>query len=242
MKHIILCLLLSLWGVKDALAWDHTYTDYDRFLKKEVRDGKINYAGIKKDPHELEAFIQKVERLTEDELKGFPSSQAIAFWINVYNAFTVKLILEHYPVKSIRDIESPWKRKFIKTAGRTLSLDEIENEILRSKFNEPRIHFALVCAAQSCPELRPFAYRADQLEKQLEESGSLFIRDTTRNKVIPDHENRIFLSQVFEWYGQDFRKSGKTLLDYLQKLGKIQFERSPQIGYLSYSWELNERK
>jgi len=155
----------------------------------------------------------------------------------------VKLILNYYPVTSIKEIagsvpfiNSPWDIKFIKIGDNITDLNTIEHEILRKKFNDPRIHFAINCASVSCPKLRDEAYNASRLDKQLNEQAIEFINDATKNEV---NGRSVKLSMVFYWFQGDF-EIDSTLLTYLNQFATVQADEDASIEYLEYDWALNE--
>ena len=171
----------------------------------------------------------------------------LAYYINLYNAATIQLILRHYPVESIRDIGSkfqipfintPWQIKFIKLEGQLYNLDNIEHNIIRKVFNEPRIHFALVCAARSCPKLRNEAYDADQLDEQLADQTWVFLANSKKNKIEKD---ALILSKIFQWYRGDFTKEG-DIREFIDKHTEIDVSMDLRIRYMEYDWALNELK
>lgn len=159
----------------------------------------------------------------------------MAYWINAYNAFTVKLILNHYPVESIKDIKRPWDQEFIVLGGRNYSLGEIEHDILR-KMNAPRIHFAINCASYSCPKLANQAYIPQNLEEQLDVAAKTFINDKTKNTITADY---IEISKIFKWFSGDFEFQG-TLIDFLNKYSKDKIDNDAKVKYKEYNWCLNE--
>ena len=194
-------------------------------------EGRVDYDGLRKDMDALDAYLSKLSA-------AVPSSQwdpkeALAYWINAYNAFTVKLILDHWPVKSIREIDEPWDTKFITLAGDRYSLNEIENEIIRPQFEEPRIHFALVCAAVSCPPLAREAYVAGRLDSQLEQRTRSFINNETFNVT---QEEVVRISPIFDWYAADFGDVSAFLNRYLQP----DIPPKKELYYLDYDWSLND--
>jgi hypothetical protein len=172
----------------------------------------------------------------------------MAFLINAYNALTVKLIVDHYPVKSIKDtgtiFTKPWSIKFFDLLDGTIkSLDPLEHEYLRPKFSDYRIHAAVNCASKSCPELRKEAFVSEKLDAQLDDQMAKWLTDPHRNRV--DHEGKtIFLSKIFDWYGKDFEstKGGITaiLFKHAPELYKDAVARGYVIKFLDYDWSLNE--
>jgi hypothetical protein len=169
---------------------------------------------------------------------GSEPAVEMAYWINAYNAFTVDLVLKNYPLKSIKDIEGgkPWDLAFITIGGKKYSLNNIEHDILRKKFSDPRIHFAINCASRSCPRLMNSAFDAAQLDQQLDSMAKAFINDPSKNKIAAD---KIEISQLFDWYKNDFSKNG-TLIAFLNKYAATKILPAAQISYLDYDWSLNE--
>ena len=171
----------------------------------------------------------------------------MAYWINAYNAYTIQLILNHYPVSSIKDIGSkikipfvttPWASKFFKIGGESMSLDNIEHGTLRKKYNEPRIHFALVCAARSCPRLRNEAYDGDKLIAQLDDQGVDFLNNPAKNAITP---KKASLSKYFDWYKGDWNENGKSVEEWVNRYSKTKINKDTDISYLEYNWALNEQ-
>jgi hypothetical protein len=171
---------------------------------------------------------------------------ALAYWIDVYNAVTLNLVLENYPLESIKDLggvlSSPWKRKLIVVEERELSLDEIENSIIRPSFREPRIHFALNCAAKSCPPLRAEAYTGERLDEQLEEQTIAFLWNPAENGL--DEKGRLALSRIFDWYRSDFEEAAGSVVEFVRPyLPALQGEDPAEavpVRYREYDWSLNE--
>ena len=178
--------------------------------------------------------------------RTWSEAEQLAYWINAYNAFTVKLIADNYPVESIEDLHptlnipllnTVWHKKFFKIGGRASSLDEIEHKILRKKFNEPRIHFAINCASYSCPPLRNEAYTAGELNKQLDEQAKAFINNPAHNKLSPEKAS---LSKIFSWFKGDFTKDG-SLTDYINRYANTKLKPNAEISHLEYDWRLNKQ-
>lgn len=169
----------------------------------------------------------------------------LAYWINAYNAYTIQLIIRNYPLKSIKDIGSkikipfvntPWDIKFIRIGNKTYDLNNIEHDILRKKFNEPRIHFAIVCASVSCPKLLNEAYVGTRLNDQLAAQAREFINDPTRNKITP---GKAELSPIFSWFKGDFTKKG-SLQDFINQYATTKITAKTSLSNLDYNWNLNE--
>ncbi|NVO86499.1 DUF547 domain-containing protein [Hymenobacter terrestris] len=218
-----------------AAAFDHSA--FDRLLKKYVdAQGQVNYKGFKSEEKAFNAYLAK---LSQNPPKAAdPKAEQMAFWTNAYNAYTIRLILDNYPLKSIKDIGEPWKKQFFSIGGTKMSLDDIEHGTLRKKFNDPRIHFALVCASISCPPLRPEAYTAARLNAQLDAQGRAFLNDTGKNKLSSTSAQ---LSSYFDWYKDDWNQNGQSVVKWVNKYAKTKISANTKIGYMSYNWNLNEQ-
>ncbi|RFP66370.1 DUF547 domain-containing protein [Hymenobacter lapidiphilus] len=218
-----------------AAAFDHSA--FDRLLKKYVdARGQVNYKGFKSEEKAFNAYLAK---LSQNPPKATdPKAEQMAFWTNAYNAYTIRLILDNYPLKSIKDIGEPWKKVFITIGGTKMSLDDIEHGILRKKFNDPRIHFALVCASISCPALRPEAYTAARLNVQLDAQGRTLLNDTGKNKLSAQSAQ---LSNYFNWYKEDWNQNGQSVVKWVNKYAKTKISENTKIGYMDYNWNLNEQ-
>ncbi|WP_154855224.1 DUF547 domain-containing protein [Cyclobacterium xiamenense] len=221
------------------------HASWDALLRQYVNEkGIVDYPGFISDRVKLEDYLQLLAQNPPDR-KTWSQQEQLAYWINAYNAFTIKLIIDHYPVKSIRDIgpslEIPlvntvWHLKFFEIGGKPASLDEIEHKILRKEFAEPRIHFAINCASVSCPKLLNRAFTAENLEAQLEEAARDFINDPGRNKL---DVQRSEISPIFSWFKEDFTRRG-SLVDFLNRYARIGLKSTTKITFSAYDWRLNE--
>ncbi len=221
-----------------------SHQQWDKLLKKYVNAaGMVNYKGFLRDKAELDVYLKTLSDNAPQ--KTWSQNDQKAFWINAYNAFTVSLILQKYPVKSIKDIagkiykiNTPWDIKFIKIGKETYDLNNIEHGILRKKFDDPRIHFALVCASISCPKLQQDAYAGIKLDAQLDDAGKEFLNDKSKNNIT---YGQAALSKYFSWYKGDFTKNG-SLSDYINKYSQTKITANTKISSLDYNWSLNEQK
>jgi len=202
-------------------------------LKKHVSSsGKVNYAGIKKDQVKLYSYIKILN--TNTPQKDWTKAKKLAYWMNVYNAYTVKLMVENYPLKSITDLGKPWDVKLIELDGKSYSLGDVENNILR-KMGEPRIHFGINCASISCPKLGNYAFTEKNVYNKLQVLTKGFMNDLSKNNLSPDE---VEISKLFEWYKADFIKGG-TVIDYINKYSKTKVNPNAKITYKEYDWNLN---
>ena len=248
-SSIIIIIIFSFTG-KLVSSQTFDYSNLDSVFRKYVsEDGLVDYRGVKND-NALDTYQDAVKNFDPSTLKD-PNEQ-LAFWINAYNAFTIALIAKYYPLKSIMDIENkagknPWKIRFININGKKYHLDEIEKDIIIPEFEEPRIHYALVCAAVSCPILRNEAYLPSKLEDQLEEQAINFLNDESKN-YLDRKKKRVYVSKIFDWYSSDFENSDGTLINHLLKYMNesdkefIINNDVSKISYLNYSWKLNDLK
>jgi hypothetical protein len=211
---------------------DHSL--WDGLLKKHVdNEGLVDYAKFRNDGASLKVYL---DHLAENPISHTATKEErLAYYINLYNAGTVHLILENYPLKSIKDIFRPWGKDRLFIGDKEYSLAEIEHGILR-KMDEPRIHFAINCASFSCPKLRNEAYKAIEMEAQLEKATIDFINDSSKNKISKD---LVQLSKIFKWYKGDFNENG-SLIDYLNRYSHISLSDGAKITFLNYDWRLNE--
>lgn len=208
----------------------------DAFFKTHVRGGRVDYRTIKADGAELNELLQMADDL---RIPHHNVAEFQAFWINAYNLSAIKGIVENYPVKSPLDIEGFFDKRKYAIGGKDISLDEIENRLLRGFFpDEPRFHFVLVCAGLGCPPIIAEAYRPDQLDEQLERQTKKAINDPLFVRV---GKNRVKVSQIFEWYGEDFTKNG-PLSDFINAYRLEKIPDDAKIGYYAYDWSLNEWK
>ena len=219
---------------------------WDELLKAHVNDkGLVDYKGMIADSTKLNKYLDMLSANAPDKDTWSKSAQ-LAYWINAYNAFTVRLIIRNYPEKSIKDlaggipfVNTPWDIKFIHIGDKTYDLNNIEHGIIRKEFDEERIHFALVCAAMSCPPLRNEAYTADRLDAQLDDQAKTFFNNPEKNKISKDKAE---ISPILKWYGGDFKDKAPSLLDYVNRYSKVQINPGVNIDFTDYNWKLNEQK
>lgn len=246
-KSLLLILLLTfLMDESFSQAKAPSHDLYNKLLRKNVTaEGKVNYKSFIKDSVELNQYL-KILSTTPPNEKTWSKEEQMAYWINAYNAFTIKLITRYYPLKSIKDIGSsiqipfvntPWDIKFIMIGKEKMDLNNIEHGILRKKFNDPRIHMVLVCASKSCPILLNEAYDAKFLEGQFAKQTKAFLKDNFRNKITPDKPQ---LSMLFRWYGMDFNKNDSTVVKFINTYSPVKIKADAKISYLDYDWTLNE--
>ena len=258
-------------SVAQAAGDPFSYEDYASVLNAYVdTNGMVNYKALKTNRKQLDAFASSLAKLDLGSFEKWSDKRKIAFWINAYNALTLMAIVDHYPIKaslfksvlypknSIRQISGVWTDLQFPVMSRKMTLDEIEHQVLRAKFNEPRIHVALVCAAMGCPILRNEPYTGDKLDAQLKDQSAGFVKDSQKFRI-DRNTSTVYLSSIFKWFGEDFVKSYGTKdkfgdLDDTQKavLNFVSRFLNPSdkaylakggfsLEYLKYDWSLNEQ-
>jgi hypothetical protein len=220
-------------------------------VSKKGNQSLVDYRSIKRSPMRLNSYLRELSKVSQSEFSKFSKNERLAFLINSYNAFTVKLIIDNYPLKSIKNIgnffSGPWDKEFITLLGKKTNLDNIEHVLIRKNFREPRIHFAVNCASIGCPNLSLKPFRAVDLNQHLETMAEEFMGDRNKNNY-DSRRNRVNISKIFKWYGSDFEKQFPGGLNaFLAKhLGttsqqKNMIERgSASKRYLDYDWSLNK--
>lgn len=264
-------LVLLIGGLhRDCQAFDLTQRSWDQILKKHVHRGLVDYEGLKASPQELREYLNSLGSLKENEYESWSQADKIAFWINAYNALTIKAVIDNYPIqssfpaalrfpkKSIRQIPGVWDEMRFVVMWRGMTLNDIEHATLRKKFQEPRVHMALVCASAGCPILRGEAYMGSALEKQLEEQTRTFLGTPSKMKI-ESTAKLVSLSPIFKWFGEDFVNAyspdqgfeghatgERAVLNFISHYlaeNEADFLRNGKyvVKYLDYDWSLNEK-
>ena len=238
---LVLAISLVLFP-SNAVAQDNSI--YANLLLQHVKGNRVDYDGFKKDEARLDNYLALLSAADVDSLSH---NARFAFYINAYNAFTIKLILTKYPgINSIKEIGSffsnPWSKKFISLKGRTVSLDHIEHGILRPLFKDPRIHFAINCASKGCPPLLNRPYEGETLEAQLNTMARAFINDPKRTFL---KEDTLFVSKIFKWFEDDFNSAPLLFIrQYADDAFRAKLDAAGpgvKFTYLNYDWTLNRR-
>ena len=229
-----------------AAEFDQTHARFTGVLTNFVKDARVNYAALKAHPQDLNRYLDQIAAVSKAEFTKWSEPGQIAFLANAYNACTLRLIIENYPVKSIKDIGSfsngPWDQPVVRLFGETLTLNTLEHKILRKDYAEPRLHFALVCAAKGCPPLRGEAYVATRLNEQLDDQAKQFLATPDKNRVDVASQT-VYLSPIFKWYGGDFEKKSGSVLAALKPYWPVKVVATDdfKIRYTGYDWSLNEQ-
>jgi hypothetical protein len=207
-----------------------THTSFNTLLTKYVTsEGVVNYKGLKTEQSKLKTYIASLQSNSPNS--SWSRNEKLAYWINIYNALTINLLLDNYPIASITKINKAWDTQITTINGKSYTLNDIENKVIRPTFNEPRIHFAVNCGAKSCPKLLNQAFTADKLEGQLQKQTIAFI-NSTQNKLTV---NKVQVSKIFEWYAADFG----NIIIFLNKYSKTKINSNAKVSYLEYQWDLN---
>jgi hypothetical protein len=242
---LMLFYFISAFGLHSVI-WASPMVDhsiYAELLKKYVINGKVDYAGFKSEEAKLDQYLKLLEAV---DSKSLSQDEQFAFYANAYNAWTIKLILSRYPdIESIKDLgslfKSPWKKEIVRLDGEVMTLDNVEHDILRPRFKDPRVHFAINCAAISCPPLSSEPYRGDKLSDQLNDSTRSFLNNPNSYKF---DGNDFYVSRIFKWFAEDFNYD--VLGFYLNYANedlkqKLEAKRATlRIKYLQYDWGLNK--
>lgn len=243
---VIASLLLSTCLSSPLYAFD--FSQWDTILKKNTRPSNhagivytgFDYAAIL-NSDEFDKLVGALEIFSPEKLQG--KEETLAFWINVYNIFAVKLVRDHYPVTSIKDVGSlifpVWEKPAGKVGGKMYSLNDIEHKILRP-MNEPAMHFAIVCASVSCPDLRAEAYRASALSGQLKLQIHRFLENKGKGMQVYRERKTVYLSRLFDWYKKDFATAGGFVGFLNSEWGdNLNMSSDYAIEFLTYNWDLN---
>lgn len=233
-----LTVLLALTVSSMAFAKDVVdHKPFDQILKKYVDHGKVDYKGLKANEKDLAKFNAYVATVASATVEGTQDAK-LAFYMNAYNATVIKAVVERYPIDSVMKVDGFFNKISHKVAGQDMTLDHLENKVIRPEFKDARVHFGLVCAAVSCPPLRSKAFTEANVQKLLEENTSKFITQKTRVEA-----GTVKASKLFEWFADDFKANEGSVLNYLAKYLPDYAEAlkaNPPITFYEYRWELNE--
>lgn len=213
---------------------DQFYKDLDGFYAKHVVNGKVDYKAISKDPKEFNTLIDKAHAIKVSQSNALDYQ---SFWINAYNLHVIKGIIDNYPIASPLDKKGFFDTITHSIAGQSITLNDIENNLLRKKFNDPRFHFVLVCGAVGCPPLISESYKPATLDSQLTTQTTLAVNDKNFTRI---GKNTVELSQIFEWYKGDFEQKGKTI-DFLNTYLKTPLTKNTKVKYYPYNWNINKQ-
>ncbi|MBA3986920.1 MAG: DUF547 domain-containing protein [Flavobacteriales bacterium] len=209
------------------------FDEADALFGKYVSNGKVDYAAIKKNPDLVNSLLAKAKEIRVDKSNAKTYQ---AFWINAYNIATIKGVVNNYPLKSPLDVDGFFDKTTYDIGGKAITLNDIENKMLRAAFHEPRFHFVLVCAALSCPPIINKAYRPETLEKQLQDQT---VKALNNPEFIKLKEKEVLFTKIMDWYNEDFTKNGQTLIQFTNKYRKDKISEDCKEGFYEYDWRLN---
>lgn len=238
MKKII-AILFTFVSVITLASERPDHSILDRFLQSYVSStGRVNYKAMKPKVDTLNKYLLELNE--HSPASDWSKNERKAYYMNAYNAYTLKFVLTKYPVKSVKDIsfsgKDVWNTRLVKLGGKAYTLTQVENDILR-KMGDARIHFGINCASYSCPRLWNHAFTAQNVNSQLTKLTKAYINNTKHNTLT---EKKVAVAKIFEWYNEDFVKNGQSLIDYLNKYSKITISEKAKVEYLPYNWSLNE--
>jgi hypothetical protein len=266
-----LCALLAAWvplglfpaasgtssaptSTQDGAAFDHSHAAWTKVLQAHVKADRFDYAALAKDPAGLKDYMKALRAVTPAQVKSWGREQRFAFWINAYNAHTILKVVDNLPLKSIRDLDGAFGLKSVfddefiamkafhpDGADDKLSLNDIENGILRKEFEDARLHAAINCASFSCPALLNEAFTAEKLDEQLTARMRGFLADLKRNVFVRE-KGQLKLSEIFKWFRADFERDAGSVGEFLARYvaeSDADFVRKAEIRYVDYDWSLN---
>jgi hypothetical protein len=233
-----------------ANPFDFSHLPLTELLERHVRlsGNVVDYAGLQATPLPLKRYLDQLAAVPKPEFDRWRADDRLAFLLNLYNAATLQLIIDHYPVSGIKSIgglfRTPWKQEVVHAFGRVLTLDEVEHDIIRKEYPDARIHFALVCAAKGCPPLRAEAFVGARLDEQLDEQGRIFLAQTEKNRW-DDRTRTLHLSPIFRWFSEDFEKHAGSVTAFVTPFLSEEIRRSIEAGevrirHTNYDWSLND--
>jgi Protein of unknown function, DUF547 len=240
------------WTAHDPVSVRHIdHAEWDAFLKRYLRIGAdgvhlVAYSEVTSaDRARLDDYIASLGAVAIDD---YSRTEQMAYWINLYNALIVRLIIEHYPIASIRDIGGgpgarggPWREKLVEVEGTPLSLNDIVHRILRPIWADPRVHYALACGAIGCPNLQPEPFDARQLDRQLNEAAMAYVNDS---RCITIEGDRLGLPSIYRWYRGDFGPTDRDVINHLMAYAEpdlaMKLQRFDQISEDGFDWRLND--
>jgi len=238
---LVLTLLLPASAWAGPAAVEPLYARYDSLLRRHVHGLGVDYEAWHDDAADRKALDEVIEGLADLDPAPWAHDESVAYWINLYNAATLRLVLEHYPLDSIKDIGSlfsagPWSRKVVRVAGRDLSLDEIEKKILLPLARDARVHFAVNCASVGCPPLRDRAWRGQALDEQLDRATRFALH---RPRWLRIDGDTVFLTKIFDWYEKDFERDAGSVRAFLARYRDDLPPGDYSIEIMDYDWDLN---
>jgi len=236
MKNFLSILAIVALSVSSLFAGnidDGFFDDVDAFLSKNVKNGLVDYKGLKQD----QSLAALINQISNADLAGLDQKTLEAFYINAYNLHVVNLASQSYPITSVQSVRGFFDSKKVTVAGERLTLTNLEKKKLLAPYQDGRLHFVLVCGALGCPPITDSAYRPETLDAQLDRQAKLSLNDDSFIKV---NSNRVNLSQIFKWYPSDFGSSKSGAIDFINQYRDTPISKSSKIGYYPYDWSIND--
>ena len=230
---LILALNILLANPISSQSTGQFFQDADQFFKMFVKDGLVDYEAVKKD----ESLIFLVNHIASTNISGMEMPEKKAFYINAYNLLVIQSIIDEYPLKSVMDVKGFFDQKKHLVAGKMITLDQLEKELLFSLEQDPRFHFVLVCGAKGCPRIAPFAFLPDELENQLTIQTRKALNDPDFIRL---NKKGVQISQIFQWYAKDFGRDLNEVISYINGYRESPIPENAKVGYYDYDWSLNE--
>lgn len=236
MKQLLIILSIFLFSFTSQAqkASLNTFVNHaNTFFGKHVKDGLVDYKGIKQNPKELNNMLGELKHI---KLEDLSKSEKLALYVNAYNLFVIKNLVNYMPIKSPLDQKGFFKNDRFFISNKSYTLDELENKIIRPTYNDARIHFVLVCGAKGCPPLTSKAYYPETIDKQLDKQTKLALDDPNYTQV---ENSSIKLTQIFNWYKVDFGNSDQGIINFINEYKSKPVKTSSSIEYYTYNWEIN---
>lgn len=229
-------ILVAFAFAQEISKMDDFFSRGDKFLHNYVENGLVDYQALAENNDDLKALTQFIAHANLDRTEN---EHRKAFWINAYNLITINSVVDKYPIESPLQDENFFNGEKHQVAGELITLDDIEKKKLMNAYEDPRIHFVLVCAAKGCPKLAGFAYKPAMLEQQMDAQTRKALNDSNFIRL-NDAENRVDISEIFNWYQHDFRLN-RGILNYINQYRDLPIDSTYSIGYYSYDWSLNDK-
>jgi len=241
---VFLFVFLAITNLGYTATQDQSFSPYKKVLQTYVQNGLVDYESLKSKPDDLRQFLNHASSISKSTFDTWNKDQQLAFLINLYNAQSLAIVVENYPVKSIKDIDAdlggPWKQPIVNIFGYKMTLDDLEHKLIRKNHPDPRIHFALVCAALGCPDLINTPYQAEILDNQLDQQTKGFLADSDKNSIDVEQKT-LKLSPIFDWFKEDFIAQSGSVIEFVNPYYDNKANKEFKIEYTNYDWSLNDR-
>ena len=236
MKNTILFLSLLIASFTMQAEDISFFKEADLFFKDYVHNGNVKYKAIHSNQERLNNLVKQIASTT---LENFDTKSQKAFYLNAYNILVIKSVIAKYPISSPMDVDGFFDKQTHTLAGKKITLNDIENKIIRPQFKDSRIHFALVCAAKGCPKIANFAFSPEKMEQQLQQLTVNAMNNIQFTRV-KNQDKKVLVSEIFNWYKDDFIAEAPNLLSYVNKYRTVKIDNNFSVGHYTYDWKLNE--